>query len=210
MKQIFLFITILLMLLSQGCGQPPSPAFSRINDMNAPYVNKHFTILPPLSKEGGIWIFADNYSTKYFLFDVLEGETRRSWVSYQVDIYYQSTESDRGINAIKNKDAQYLVDISKYYQNLEYIKYSSINGYPAIEVCRNADRNEPNTIFKEKRYKFYIRTKTGKVKQITLTYLSILRKKLPSELQQYHYGFEDLERLVQKSLQSFTITDEDI
>ena len=144
-----------------------------------------------------MWILFDYHSTKAFSFHVFEGETRRSWVSYQVDIYYQSTESDRGINAIKNKDAQYLVDISKYYQNLEYIKYSSINGYPAIEVCRNADRNEPNTIFKEKRYKFYVRTKTGKVKQITVTYLSVLRPKLPPELQQYHYGFEDLERLVQ-------------
>lgn len=210
MKQLFLFISIVLMLINQGCGQPPSPTFSRIQDMNAPYINKHFTILPPANKEGGVWIFIDYYSTKAFSFHVFEGETRRSWVSYQVSISYQTIKGNEDINAIKNQDPKYLANTSKYYQNLEYIKYSSINGYPAIEVCRNADRNEPNTIFKEKRYEFYICTKTGKLKQVTLTYLSVLRPKLPPELQQYHYGFEDLERLVQKSLQSFTITDEDI
>lgn len=230
MEKIKWVLFVIVLLTFVGCnGIEPSPSFYNISieSANKRAYFKHYSILPPEIKQNELdqWKFIRSQTTDAFTFHQKRKNDGVLWLSYGLEITPRNAENYKvrlglfdkertmgfnkwalmDVEAINNKDQEYL----KKYANKEGFKsarYTTVNHYPAIEV-------EIFTKYREwdeygKIYYLYSYTKTGKLKQYQIKIYAHLANPDIVNLKN-QYTFEDMLQRAQKSLDSFTPSDED-
>lgn len=228
MKNVVLIF--LLNVLFLGCSQKVTYV-NEIVDENNPIIKmKHYSVIvpngTPVKWEWIRTIFGNsNVIIDHTLnhFDKNRKSTGSVWKSYGLEIQTYSGENERKgdntlqyyskeIEAIKNKDEQYLLEIKNHpsYANdgIVSMKYSNVNKYPAIQI--DMYKKYMNTDKYSKQYWLYSYSKTGKLKVYTITISVDIDKPNADDPQLLvEYSFEDMLKRSQRSLDSFVASDED-
>lgn len=124
-----------------------------------------------------------------------------------------ASKSEHIIEAIKNKDEQYLKEeyldwITWKNRGIISTKYSNVNKYPAIEIDMYKKYMEMDKYSKE--YWLYSYSKTGKLKVYAITISVDIDKPNADDPELLvEYSFEDMLKRSQRSLDSFVASDED-
>lgn len=226
-KWVF-FVIVLLTFI--GCsGVEPSPSFYNISIESTNKIGyfKHYSILPPEIKQNEFdqWKFIRSQTTDAFTFHQKRKNDGVLWLSYGLEITPRNAENYKvrlglfdkertlgfhetalkTMEAIKNKNQEYL----KKYTTKEGFKsarYTTVNHYPAIEVETLTKYREWNEY--EKIYYLYSYTKSGKLKQYQIKIYAHLANPDIVNLKN-QYSFEDMLQRAQRSLDSFSPSDED-
>lgn len=229
MKKVIFIFTIICLFI--GCGQRVSHTFEKI-DPNDPIIkHKHFTMnVPNETPVKWDWIRTNYYDNDVIIshylqhFDKNRKSTGSIWKDYHLEIGTYSAENrkkgdktfeyyTKELQAIKNKDEQYLKD--NYLNHPSYandgitsIKYGNVNKYPAIVI--DMYKKYMNTDKYSREYSFLSYSKTGKLKAYIITISTDIDKPNADDPELLvEYSFEDMLKRSQRSLDSFTPTDED-
>ena len=170
------------------------------------------------------WTRMNYYDNLVSIYTGLDHKKDKSvWINYSLKIQTYSGENERKgdkkfqyyskeIEAIKNKDERYLLEIKNHpsYANdgIVSMKYGNVNKYPAIEI--DMYKKYMNTDKYSKQYWLYSYSKTGKLKVYTITISVDIDKPNADDTQLFvEYSFEDMLKRSQRSLDSFVASDED-
>lgn len=228
MKNVVLIF--LLNVLFLGCSQKVTYV-NEIVDENNPIIKmKHYSVIvpngTPVKWEWIRTIFGNsNVIIDHTLnhFDKNRKSTGSVWKSYGLEIQTYSGENEKKgdntlqyyskeIEAIKNKDERYLLEIKNHpsYANdgIVSMKYGNVNKYPAIQI--DMYKKYMSTDKYSKQYWLYSYSKTGKLKVYVIT-ISVDIDKPNADNPQLlvEYSFEDMLKRSQRSLDSFVASDED-
>lgn len=228
MKNVVLIF--LLNVLFLGCSQKVTYV-NEIVDENNPIIKmKHYSVIvpngTPVKWEWIRTIFGNsNVIIDHTLnhFDKNRKSTGSVWKSYGLEIQTYSEENEKKgdntlqyyskeIEAIKNKDERYLLEIKNHpsYANdgIVSMKYGNVNKYPAIQI--DMYKKYMSTDKYSKQYWLYSYSKTGKLKVYTITISVDIDKPNADDPQLLvEYSFEDMLKRSQRSLDSFVASDED-
>lgn len=228
MKKVIFIFTIICLFI--GCSQRVSHTFEKI-DPNDPIIkHKHFTMnVPNETPVKWDWIRTNYYDNNVIIshylqhFDKNRKSTGGIWKDYHLEIGTRSAENYkpeyndlehelRRLKAIKEKDEQYLKD---YYSKESFKKdgiislgFESVNKYQAIVITMHKKYMDMDKY--SKHYSFYSYSKTGKLKRYDITISTDIDKPNADDPELLvEYSFEDMLKRSQRSLDSFTPTDED-
>lgn len=236
MKQINWTLIIAILLIFTGCTRvEPSHSFFKmdIKSSNKRAYFRHYSIIPPEIKEGEVqqWKFVRTQTTDLFTFDLRRKSDGVLWLGYGLQIIPRNAENYKKrlglfdeertygfhetalktVEAMQKQDQEYL----KKYASTEGFKnarYTTVNHYPAIEVetYKTAKIAKNYEVVRKKTYYIYSYSKTGKLKQYMI---DLIFQGGNPDLEELHlksqYTFEDMLRRAQRSLDSFTPSDED-
>ena len=234
MKKLYAIIAIFIFLIIQGCTTQPevSHHFTQV-DPNSPWIkHKHFTIkIPYMNPIEPRWTVLGYYSNNITVYtSIVHPSNKTSWIDYGIQIIPRNAENYKvrlglfdkertmgfhetalkTIEAINEKDQEYL----KKYATTEGFKsarYTTVNHYPAIEVeIHNRSGKDGKYDDYKKTYYVYTHSKTGKLKQYMISISASLDKPYPDDPKlTVNYSFQDMLQRAQRSLDSFTPSDED-
>ena len=228
MKRIILIFGIVFLFI--GFAPRVSHTFEKIDPNNPIIKHNHFTMIAPeetpVKWEWIRTIFGNsNVIIDHTLnhFDKNRKFTGSVWKSYGLEIQTYSGENEKKgdntlqyyskeIEAIKNKDERYLLEIKNHpsYANdgIVSMKYGNVNKYPAIQI--DMYKKYMSTDKYSKQYWLYSYSKTGKLKVYTITISVDIDKPNADDPQLLvEYSFEDMLKRSQRSLDSFVASDED-
>ena len=222
MKRVVLIFGIIFLFM--GCAPRVSHTFEKIDPNNPIIKHNHFTIMQPTPIKDEKWTRMNYYDNLVSIYIGLDHKKDKSvWINYSLKIQTYSGENERKgdkkfqyyskeIEAIKNKDERYLLEIKNHpsYANdgIVSMKYGNVNKYPAIEI--DMYKKYMNTDKYSKQYWLYSYSKTGKLKVYTITISVDIDKPNADDPQLLvEYSFEDMLKRSQRSLDSFVASDED-
>jgi len=222
MKRVVLIFGIIFLFM--GCAPRVSHTFEKIDPNNPIIKHNHFTIMQPTPIKDEKWTRMNYYDNLVSIYTGLDHKKDKSvWINYSLKIQTYSGENERKgdkkfqyyskeIEAIKNKDERYLLEIKNHpsYANdgIVSMKYGNVNKYPAIEI--DMYKKYMNTDKYSKQYWLYSYSKTGKLKVYTITISVDIDKPNADDTQLLvEYSFEDMLKRSQRSLDSFVASDED-
>ena len=222
MKRVVLIFGIIFLFM--GCAPRVSHTFEKIDPNNPIIKHNHFTIMQPTPIKDEKWTRMNYYDNLVSIYIGLDHKKDKSvWINYSLKIQTYSGENERKgdkkfqyyskeIEAIKNKDERYLLEIKNHpsYANdgIVSMKYGNVNKYPAIEI--DMYKKYMNTDKYSKQYWLYSYSKTGKLKVYTITISVDIDKPNADDTQLLvEYSFEDMLKRSQRSLDSFVASDED-
>lgn len=222
MKRVVLIFGIIFLFM--GCAPRVSHTFEKIDPNNPIIKHNHFTIMQPTPIKDEKWTRMNYYDNLVSIYTGLDHKKDKSvWINYSLKIQTYSGENERKgdkkfqyyskeIEAIKNKDERYLLEIKNHpsYANdgIVSMKYGNVNKYPAIEI--DMYKKYMNTDKYSKQYWLYSYSKTGKLKVYTITISVDIDKPNADDPQLLvEYSFEDMLKRSQRSLDSFVASDED-
>lgn len=228
MKNLILFFLIAICFI--GCTQKVSHTFETIDPNNPIVKHKHFTIITPNGTPVNWEWRRINYYDKSVIishslnhFDKNQKTNGSIWKKYSLEIQTFSGENkkkgdktfqyySKQLEAIKNKDKQYLLSIKNHpsYKNdgIVSMKYGNVNKYPAIEI--DMYKKYMDTDKYSKQYWIVSYSKTGKLKKYIITISTDIDKANADDPELLvEYSFEDMLKRSQRSLDSFVASDED-
>lgn len=233
-KWVF-FVIVLLTFV--GCsGVEPSPSFYiiSIESANKRAYFKHYSILPPEIKQGEVeqWKFVRTQTTDLFTFDLRRKNDGVLWLGYGLQVTPRNAENYKvrlglfdkertlgfnkwalmDVEAIKKQDKEYLIKEYATTEGFKSARYTTVNHYPAIEVetYKTTKIAKNYEVVRKKTFYIFSYSKTGKLKQYVIELIFEGGNPDSEELQlKSKYTFEDMLQRVQRSLDSFTPSDED-
>lgn len=231
MKKLLTIFSLLVPLLFQGCAQPEvSHRFSQV-DPNDPWIrHKHFTIMVPQMNTWETWEILGYYSNNISVYSGITHKNRSVWIDYGLQVIPRNAENYKvrlglfdkerihgfhetalkTVEAMQKQDQEYL---KKYASTEGFVSahYTTVNHYPAIEVETHKKSGKFGQYDDYKKtYYIYTYSKTGKLKQYMISISASFDKPYSDDPQlSVNYSFEDMLRRAQRSLDSFTPSDED-
>lgn len=216
----------------QGCARPEvSHTYTSVNPKDPWIRHKHFTIIAPQMNTLETWEVLGYYSNNITIYSGVAHKNRSIWIEYSIQVIPRNAENYKvrlglfdkertlgfhetalkTIEAINKNDQEYL----KKYATTEGFKsarYTTVNHYPAIEV--ETYKTSSKVVDIKEKYKniyyIYSYSKTGKLKQYMLAISADIDEPYSDDPKlTVNYSFEDMLQRAQRSLDSFTPSDED-